>query len=167
MPARHAKHPCSALQMLAIARAMAVLCALTRGALARRSGTSEKLSDSEPKRWISVTAPLSACSAFSPACWSKKRVVARCTTCSTGVTSNGCAASSRRSGIGSESTHWRTGTDAVLKEAKAVGENVNAATTDLGALRADVETSLRNVDGLINELNRKWPFKRDTELKLP
>ena len=57
--------------------------------------------------------------------------------------------------------------DAVLKEAKAVGENVNAATADLGALRADVETSLRNVDGLINELNRKWPFKRDTELKLP
>ena len=57
--------------------------------------------------------------------------------------------------------------DAVLKEAKAVGENVNAATTDLGALRADVETSLRTVDGLINELNRKWPFKRDTELKLP
>ena len=33
-----------------------------------------------------------------------------CTTCSTGVTSLGCAASSRRSGIGSASTHWRTGT---------------------------------------------------------
>ena len=57
--------------------------------------------------------------------------------------------------------------DAVLKEAKAVGANVNAATADLGVLRSDVETSLRNVDGLINELNRKWPFKRDTELKLP
>ena len=25
----------------------------------------------------------------------------------------------------------------------------------------------RNVDGLINELNRKWPFKRETEIKLP
>jgi phospholipid/cholesterol/gamma-HCH transport system substrate-binding protein len=57
--------------------------------------------------------------------------------------------------------------DEVLKEAKAVGENARVATTDLGALRADVETSLRNVDGLINELNRKWPFKRETELKLP
>ncbi|MDA8255794.1 MAG: hypothetical protein M0Z99_09195 [Betaproteobacteria bacterium] len=34
----------------------------------------------------------------------------RCTTCSTGVTSSGCAASSTRSGIGSDSTHWRTGT---------------------------------------------------------
>ena len=40
--------------------------------------------------------------------------MARCTTCNTGVTSLGCAASSKRSGIGSRdwqtSTHWRTGT---------------------------------------------------------
>ena len=36
--------------------------------------------------------------------------MARCTTCSTGVTSLGCAASSSRSGMGSDSTHWRTGT---------------------------------------------------------
>ena len=36
--------------------------------------------------------------------------MARCTTCSTGVASLGCAASSRRSGIGSDSTHWRPGT---------------------------------------------------------
>ncbi len=57
--------------------------------------------------------------------------------------------------------------DAVLKEAKAIGSNVNAATTDLGALRGDVESSLQKVDGLINELNRKWPFKRETEIKLP
>ncbi|MBC7482612.1 MAG: TIGR02300 family protein [Rhizobacter sp.] len=41
------------------------------------------------------------------------------------------------------------------------------APTDLGVLRADVETSLRNVDQLINEVNRKWPFARNTELKLP
>ena len=32
---------------------------------------------------------------------------------------------------------------------------------------ANVETSLRNIDQLINEVNRKWPFARDTELKLP
>jgi phospholipid/cholesterol/gamma-HCH transport system substrate-binding protein len=57
--------------------------------------------------------------------------------------------------------------DAVLKEAKAIGSNVNAATTDLGTLRSDVESSLQKVDGLINELNRKWPFKRETEIKLP
>ena len=37
-------------------------------------------------------------------------VITRCITCSTGVTSLGCAASSRRSGIGSDRTHWRIGT---------------------------------------------------------
>ena len=57
--------------------------------------------------------------------------------------------------------------DAVLEDAKAVSGNARAATADLGALRAQVETSLRNIDQLINEVNRKWPFARDTELKLP
>lgn len=58
--------------------------------------------------------------------------------------------------------------DAVLEEAKAVGANARVATTDLGALRADVETSLRNIDALILEVNRKWPFaNKDTEIKLP
>lgn len=33
-----------------------------------------------------------------------------CRTCSTGITSLGCAASSWRSGIGGDSTHWCTGT---------------------------------------------------------
>ena len=57
--------------------------------------------------------------------------------------------------------------DAVLEEARAVGANARVATNDLGVLRADVETSLRNVDQLINEVNRKWPFARNTEIKLP
>jgi phospholipid/cholesterol/gamma-HCH transport system substrate-binding protein len=57
--------------------------------------------------------------------------------------------------------------DAVLQEAQAIGANTREATADLGALRADVEASLRKVDSLVNEINRKWPFARDTELKLP
>ncbi|MGB7481832.1 MAG: MlaD family protein [Burkholderiaceae bacterium] len=57
--------------------------------------------------------------------------------------------------------------DAVLAEAQAVGANARAATTDLGALRAEVDASLRKVGTLVDELNRKWPFARDTELKLP
>ena len=57
--------------------------------------------------------------------------------------------------------------DGVLAEAQAVGANARAATTDLAALRADVDANLRKVEGLINEINRKWPFARDTELKLP
>lgn len=57
--------------------------------------------------------------------------------------------------------------DAVLEEARAIGANAREATTDLGTLRAEVEASLRKVDHLLNEVNRKWPFARDTELKLP
>ncbi|MDP1564730.1 MAG: mammalian cell entry protein [Polaromonas sp.] len=57
--------------------------------------------------------------------------------------------------------------DAVLVEAQAVGANARAATDDLGSLRGEVESSLRKVDSLINEVNRKWPFARDTEIKLP
>lgn len=57
--------------------------------------------------------------------------------------------------------------DAVLAEAQAIGANTRAATADLAALRAEVEASLRKVAHLVNEINRKWPFARDTELKLP
>jgi phospholipid/cholesterol/gamma-HCH transport system substrate-binding protein len=57
--------------------------------------------------------------------------------------------------------------DAVLQEAQGVASNVRGATTDLGALRAEVEVSLRKVEYLVDEVNRKWPFARDTEVKLP
>lgn len=57
--------------------------------------------------------------------------------------------------------------DVLLIEAQAVAGNVKGATTDLGPLRSEVEGSLRKVDALVNELNRKWPFARDTEVKLP
>jgi phospholipid/cholesterol/gamma-HCH transport system substrate-binding protein len=57
--------------------------------------------------------------------------------------------------------------DAVLVEAQAVAANTKEATADLGTLRGEVESSLRRVEQLVNEINRKWPFKRDTEIKLP
>ena len=57
--------------------------------------------------------------------------------------------------------------DAVLVEAQAIAGNAREATNDLGALRAEVDASLRKVEQLVNEINRKWPFKRDTEIKLP
>ncbi|NKI69486.1 mammalian cell entry protein [Collimonas pratensis] len=57
--------------------------------------------------------------------------------------------------------------DAVLAEAQAVGSNARIASNDLGALRAEVDASLRKVTQLVDEINRKWPFARDTELKLP
>ncbi len=57
--------------------------------------------------------------------------------------------------------------DAVLAEAQAIGANARVASTDLGALRAEVDASLRRANQLITEINRKWPFARDTEIKLP
>ena len=57
--------------------------------------------------------------------------------------------------------------DAVLIEAQAIGANVKDGTNDLGVLRGEVESSLRKVDGLVHEINRQWPFARNTEVKLP
>ncbi len=57
--------------------------------------------------------------------------------------------------------------DAVLVEAQAVGANAREATTDLGELRVEVESNLRKVESLLNDINRKWPFAKNTELKLP
>lgn len=57
--------------------------------------------------------------------------------------------------------------DALLVEAQGIASNTREATTDLGVLRGDVESSLRKVDSLINDINRRWPFARDTEIKLP
>lgn len=57
--------------------------------------------------------------------------------------------------------------DAVLVEVQGIAGNTREATTDLGYLRGEVESSLRKVDSMINDINRKWPFARDTEIKLP
>jgi phospholipid/cholesterol/gamma-HCH transport system substrate-binding protein len=57
--------------------------------------------------------------------------------------------------------------DAVLAEAQAVGANTRLASTDLGALRGEIEASLRRISQLTDEVNRKWPFARDSEIKLP
>jgi len=57
--------------------------------------------------------------------------------------------------------------DAILADAQVVASNAKAATADLGALRAEVEASLRRISALVDEINRKWPFARDTNVKLP
>jgi phospholipid/cholesterol/gamma-HCH transport system substrate-binding protein len=57
--------------------------------------------------------------------------------------------------------------DSVLADAQVIAGNAREATLDLGALRAEVDASLRKVEALVDEINRKWPFARDTELKLP
>jgi phospholipid/cholesterol/gamma-HCH transport system substrate-binding protein len=58
--------------------------------------------------------------------------------------------------------------DAVLVEAQAVGANARVATEDLGALRGEVDASLRKVNRLVDQINRKWPFAgKNEEIKLP
>jgi phospholipid/cholesterol/gamma-HCH transport system substrate-binding protein len=58
--------------------------------------------------------------------------------------------------------------DAVLVEAQAVGANARVATEDLGALRGEVDASLRKVNRLVDQVNRKWPFAgKNEEIKLP
>jgi len=64
--------------------------------------------------------------------------------------------------------------DAVLASAQAAAADVKAATSnvkgsteDLGTLRADVEASIEKVDRMLREINRKWPFARDTGINLP
>lgn len=64
--------------------------------------------------------------------------------------------------------------DAILASAqtasedfKVIGANVKEATVDLGALRAEVDDRIRKVNGLISEINRRWPFARKPEVKLP
>jgi phospholipid/cholesterol/gamma-HCH transport system substrate-binding protein len=57
--------------------------------------------------------------------------------------------------------------DGILANAQAASANVKEASTDLVALRAEVEASLRKVSSLIREINSKWPFKRDTKIELP
>jgi phospholipid/cholesterol/gamma-HCH transport system substrate-binding protein len=57
--------------------------------------------------------------------------------------------------------------DGILADAQAIAGNAKVATDDLGALRTEVDTNLRKIEGMVNELNRKWPFAREVEIKLP
>ena len=57
--------------------------------------------------------------------------------------------------------------DAVLADVQKISANARGASEDLAGLRAEVDVSLRKVGGLIDEVNRKWPFKRDADIKLP
>ncbi|MFI4929846.1 MAG: MlaD family protein [Burkholderiales bacterium] len=57
--------------------------------------------------------------------------------------------------------------DAILDDAQAISGSARNATVDLASLRAEVETNLRKIDQMINEINRKWPFAREVEIKLP
>jgi len=57
--------------------------------------------------------------------------------------------------------------DAILVDAQAIAGNARAASTDLATLRAEIDANLRKVSGMIDEVNRRWPFAKPAEIKLP
>lgn len=58
--------------------------------------------------------------------------------------------------------------DAVMANAVAISANVKDGTQDLATLRAEIDDAVRKANGLISEINRKWPFARQPpEVKLP
>jgi len=57
--------------------------------------------------------------------------------------------------------------DAILVDAQAIAGNARAASTDLAALRSEVDANLRKVSRMIDEVNRRWPFAKSSEIKLP
>ncbi|MEW6706484.1 MAG: MlaD family protein [Pseudomonadota bacterium] len=57
--------------------------------------------------------------------------------------------------------------DAILADAQVIAGNAREASTDLVALRAEVESTVRKLEQLVNEVNRLWPFARETDMSLP
>ena len=57
--------------------------------------------------------------------------------------------------------------DAMMANAVDISVNVKEGTQDLAALRAEIDDAVRKANALVNEINKKWPFKRDPEVKLP
>jgi phospholipid/cholesterol/gamma-HCH transport system substrate-binding protein len=57
--------------------------------------------------------------------------------------------------------------DAILADTQVIAGNARNASTDLDALRAEVDANLRKVSTMIDEINRRWPFASNPELKLP
>lgn len=55
----------------------------------------------------------------------------------------------------------------VLAEAQAVAQNTRLATEDLTLLRQDVESNLKTVEEMMQSLQQRWPFSRDSQLQLP
>ena len=57
--------------------------------------------------------------------------------------------------------------DAILDDAQAITGSAKNATVDLASLRTEVEANLRKIEQMVNQINRKWPFAREVEIKLP
>jgi len=57
--------------------------------------------------------------------------------------------------------------DAMMTNAVEISANVNESTQNLAQLRAEIDDAVRKANDLVNEINKKWPFARNPEVKLP
>jgi phospholipid/cholesterol/gamma-HCH transport system substrate-binding protein len=57
--------------------------------------------------------------------------------------------------------------DALMANAVEISANVKEGTQDIAKLRAEVDDAVRQASALVNEINKKWPFARNPEVKLP
>lgn len=57
--------------------------------------------------------------------------------------------------------------DALIANAVEISADVKEGTQDIAGLRAEIDDAVRKANALVNEINKKWPFARDPEVKLP
>ena len=57
--------------------------------------------------------------------------------------------------------------DALMANAVGISADVKEGTQDIAKLRAEIDEAVRKAATLIDEINKKWPFARDPEVKLP
>ncbi|MDP2266207.1 MAG: ABC transporter substrate-binding protein, partial [Thiobacillus sp.] len=57
--------------------------------------------------------------------------------------------------------------DALMTNAVAISADVKEGTQDIVRLRTEIDDAVRKANALVNEINKKWPFARDPEVKLP
>ena len=57
--------------------------------------------------------------------------------------------------------------DAIMANAVEISANVKDGTQDIAKLRAEIDDAVRQANALITEINKKWPFARNPEVKLP
>lgn len=57
--------------------------------------------------------------------------------------------------------------DAVMANAVEISANLNDGTQNITQLRTEIDDAVRKANDLINEINKKWPFAHEPEVKLP
>jgi len=57
--------------------------------------------------------------------------------------------------------------DTLMTNAVAISADVKEGTQDIAKLRAEIDDAVRKASALVNEINKKWPFAREPEVKLP